>query len=508
MDRNIYWGVAGLSVWVLIIAFCNLESAPPFWWDEGWTLAAARNWIERGHYGPFLEGQPAARGMEGAFTYTVPISMAFRFFGAGVYQGRLVEVVFTLSTLVLIGYIACQFYGPKVAVASVGVLTLTPIYPGLHPVVLGRQVLGEAPAFFYLMFGYVSLLAFLPRRKAVAVTFAVLFWSLAIITKTQVLSFWAVSIIAPLSLTLVYRQWKFAWVLTVTLVFSILASELILQVWNYWIESQTVPRQSTMGMYHAVAMATSLPARLFALIVLVLFGIPSFLGLCYGVWTFIKTKRSVLDETDIVKLSLLSLATSWLAWYLLLSVGWIRYLFPASLLASIFLAKLLSDLTNNFDFVFTVRQASHVFSRFRFARVNLGALLAVLIIGTSVPRSFYMLYETYFVEADNSVKNAAQFLNRETPRDALIETYDSELFFLLDRRYHFPKDQVSVDLIRRTFLYEQDRHIDYDPLNANPDYLVVGPHSKQWRLYDEVLKTGAFRLLRSYPRYLIYERVR
>jgi hypothetical protein len=56
-----------------------------------------------------------------------------------------------------------------------------------------------------------------------------------------------------------------------------------------------------------------------------------------------------------------------------------------------------------------------------------------------------------------------------------------------------PLDQIHVELIRRTFLYDDATLIDYNPLTANPDYLVVGPHSKQWRLYDDVLKTGAFR---------------
>ena len=508
MDRSIRLAIVGISVWILIISFCNLESAPPFWWDEGWTLTAARNWIERDHYGPFLEGHPAARGMEGAFTYTVPIAIAFRVFGVGVYQGRVVEVLFTLSTLLLIGYLAWQFYGTKVAIASLAVLTLTPVYPGLHPVVLGRQVLGEMPAFFYLLLGYSCFLAFAPSRKAVAVTLSAVFWSLAIVTKTQVLSFWAVSIVTPLILTLFYKQWRLVFLLGAAFILSVAGSELLLAVWNDWMKSQTVPRVPTTGMYYAVAIADSLPARLFALIVFVLFGIPTFLGLCHGIWTFLKAEKRALDEINIIKLSLLASATSWFAWYLLLSVGWIRYLFPATFLGSIFLAKLLSDLTNGFDLALTLKQASRVFSQFQFTRRDLGALLAVLIIGTSVPRSLYMLYEVYFVQADTSVKEAARFLNSQTSNNALIETYDSELFFFLNRRYHFPRDQVSVDLIRRTFLYEQDRHINYDPLQSNPDYLVVGPQSKQWQLYDNVLKTGAFRLLRSYPRYLIYERVR
>jgi hypothetical protein len=52
-------------------------------------------------------------------------------------------------------------------------------------------------------------------------------------------------------------------------------------------------------------------------------------------------------------------------------------------------------------------------------------------------------------------------------------TYESELFLLLDRRYHYPPDPVHVELNRRTFL-QQDVPIPYDPLAADPDYLVVG----------------------------------
>jgi len=50
--------------------------------------------------------------------------------------------------------------------------------------------------------------------------------------------------------------------------------------------------------------------------------------------------------------------------------------------------------------------------------------------------------------------------------------------------------------------------IDYDPLAADPDYLVVGPYSRVWQLYDPVLAMGAFRLLHAYSRYDVYERVR
>ncbi len=102
----------------------------------------------------------------------------------------------------------------------------------------------------------------------------------------------------------------------------------------------------------------------------------------------------------------------------------------------------------------------------------------------------------------------AEFLNAHTPADALIETYDSPLLFLLDRPYHYPPDRVSVELIRTVFL-RQALQFDYDPLGQDPDYLVV----KQtfpvwWLLYEPVIQAGEFRLIQSYGRYKIYERVR
>lgn len=81
-----------------------------------------------------------------------------------------------------------------------------------------------------------------------------------------------------------------------------------------------------------------------------------------------------------------------------------------------------------------------------------------------------------------------------------------EVLFLLDRKYHYPPDQVQLDLDQRF-----QRHgiaVEYNALEADPDYLVVGPQTSLWHLYDPVLKTGTFRLLRTYKRYVLYERVR
>jgi hypothetical protein len=136
----------------------------------------------------------------------------------------------------------------------------------------------------------------------------------------------------------------------------------------------------------------------------------------------------------------------------------------------------------------------------------MGVVLVIALITTSLPRTALGLYQTYVIDADNSVQQVARFINTQTPPAALVETYDSELHFLLERPYHYPADQLHVELIRRSLF--NDVSVRYDSLIANPDYLVIGSMSKVWRLYDPVLKTGAFQLLRSFGYYEVYERVR
>ena len=54
-------------------------------------------------------------------------------------------------------------------------------------------------------------------------------------------------------------------------------------------------------------------------------------------------------DRELVRLALLVLAGGWYAWFVLLSVGVPRYLFPATFIGSIFVAALLYDLTDRFS---------------------------------------------------------------------------------------------------------------------------------------------------------------
>ena len=61
----------------IVAGLWNLSGPPP-WWDEGWTLSVARNWVERGHYGRLLDGQIAPNGLEASFWVTAPVRIPRR----------------------------------------------------------------------------------------------------------------------------------------------------------------------------------------------------------------------------------------------------------------------------------------------------------------------------------------------------------------------------------------------------------------------------------------------
>jgi len=246
-----------------------------------------------------------------------------------------------------------------------------------------------------------------------------------------------------------------------------------------------------------------------ALKMTLMFGLPTLAGLCYATWKYIKGRGQAAppSDVDVVRLSLLALAGSWFAWYLLLSVGVPRYLFPATFLGSIFVSALLRDMTGGFSLQSTIQRGGYALRHLYFDRQHANALLAIMLMAVTIPLTLLALHRYYITYNDPSALQVANFLNTRAETNSLIETYESEIHFLLDRSYHYPPDQIHVELNRRSLL-GHNVVVDYDPLAADPDYLVVGTFAHGNHLYDPVLTPKTFRLLRTYGDYEIYERMR
>ena len=89
----------------------------------------------------------------------------------------------------------------------------------------------------------------------------------------------------------------------------------------------------------------------------------------------------------------------------------------------------------------------------------------------------------------------------ELKRGRVVRIYE------FDRdRYDWETKGNKVEALRRVALH-QDVPISYNPLAVNPDYIVIGPFSQGWQVYDAALATGAFRSVYANDRYIVYERI-
>jgi 4-amino-4-deoxy-L-arabinose transferase-like glycosyltransferase len=514
-DLALRTGWRGLVAPLLALAFLALGlwnlAGPALWWDEGWTLSVARTWVERGFYGRLLDGRLAPSGLEASFPTTAPVALAFRLFGVGIWQGRLFGMLCTVAALALVYALARRLYDSKVARGTLFVLLLMSMHPQLHPLIMGRQVLAEMPMFCFLLAGYACLLrAF--RRPAWIVP-ATLCWGFALVTKAQTLPFWVVSLLVPLLVAALTRRWRMAGVLLAALVGSYAAGQLLIRLWLAMMAGHTLAGTSVTGLYDVTAFVPNAFNRLFALGNILMFGLPTALGLLYAAWRMLRDRGAWAGDAsrECVRLGVLALAGSWYAWFALLSVGVPRYFFPVTFLGSVFVSAWLSDLTGGFNVVATLDRARGLFRRGPGRRQAAGALLAILLVAVTLPITCQTLYREYILATDRSAQEVADFLNTQTQPGARIETYESELHFLLDRPYHYPPDQLHVELNRRGLLH-QEIAIQYDPLAADPDFLVIGRFARGNDLYEPAISSGAFRLLRSYGSadgsYELYERVR
>lgn len=497
-----------MTVVLVPVSTLDLEQTPPLWWDEGWTLNVAKNWVLNGWYGQTLDGEQKPPGLSAAFPVVAQVALSFRLFGVGVWQGRLPGVILIWASIFLSWSLANRLYNSRIAWIMLVLLLIMPMNDKLHPILIGRQVLGEAPMLFYLLMGYALLLLAMDKHPLLIIAATVL-WGTALRTKAQVLPFWLVSMLLPMILA-AYKRWWWQFYVLLGAIFGAWLTANALDSLQSWILSgKTAPQVALEGYYGMSALVPALHIRLWALLSALSFGIAVIAGLIYAAWRVLKNIRQEPSDksTEIVRMALWGLAASWLGWYLLLSMYWPRYLFPALFIGNLFAAALIHDLTQSFNLAYTVQHTSSLLAKGAFNRQSFGALLAVLLIAWTCGVSGLILVISHPALSSSAAQETTVYLQHLVPNQALIESYETPLFFLLDRRWHFPPDQVHVQLNRRTLL-DAGTLIDYDPLASNPDYLVVGPSAGEWRLYDSVLDGGEFIMLREHPPYTIYQRVR
>ena len=501
----------------LVLATYRLNTILPPRFDEGWSLSLARNVLELGHYGHLLLGNRIpATILNTGWPAVMPMVLSFRAFGIGIWQARLPFVLFGLGAIICLFRLITQLYGERTAIGATVLLTCLGIPPDMNHLFMSRQVLGEAPMLFFLLLGYLILLAAW-HKSLWYVTLAGLAWALALHTKPQPFPFLILSLAGPA----VWCWLKGNRRAGVRLALG-LAATLVLGQTMVWARDALigVPGPGALSGNDPYSMVRSLevlmtyvivfdaPARVRALTVVLVAGLPVAAGLAYAASRFAVEAPKTWQARDIGRVCLWVLSASWWAWYGLLSIGFARYFYPVVVLGSGFAAHWLGVLSEGFRPAAIVGQAARGLRGSPPRTRNLVSLMVVVtlpvMLALSVQSAFLALRD---YGSQGGLAEAVAFLNSETESDAIIETFDSELFFALGRAYHFPPDEVQHQLNRRNFL-GRDVRIAYDPLVADPDYLVVGPSRNIFGLYAPQVIEDNFSLVFSSPGYEIFKRVR
>ncbi|MBT3338510.1 MAG: hypothetical protein HN855_14680 [Anaerolineae bacterium] len=501
-NRIAVYVAALLGIAFVFLMWYYPSQIPRPWFDEGWTLATARNWVETGRYARLLNGTPiSATGMAWDFPVTAPVALSFRLFGFGIWQGRLPSALFTLASVFFIFLLAKKMYGEKTALVSITLIILG--FP--FSLLFGRQAIGEPAMIFYLLAGYYCFRGYLEKRSTLSLILSILLWALALTSKNQTLPFWVASMLAMIFFASLKKD-RFIFRAAASATFGTII------LWQGMLKFQHILEKDLplygapmKGLLEVTGWVPVWHLRLQALDLITIFALPLLFGLGYALFQE-KSVWQIKNETEPVfylRLAYWVFVASWLFWFATSGMPWGRYLYPAVFLGNVFVAVLILRLTDGLNFHQLISSISTMLFKRQF---KLNGLTAIIGVVSLTYIALVIIWSFKYTVLNNDVEKIAEYLNQTTPENASIETYDSELLFLVDRRFHYPPDQIQVELNKRKYLYPLTE-IPYDPMLTEPDYIVVGPYGNMWELYKTTIdQEDLWELIHETSDYKVYQR--
>lgn len=474
------WAVliaAGLAV--LFLFFFRLADYPAPWYDEGSHLHVAKNYALNGiyadyssegirYYGPAIAVGPTA---------LLPIAAVFSAFGVSIPLARVVIAIYGLLALAALYGLGRQFLGVRGALAAVALLLLS---PGVDFVYHSRTVLGEIPGIFFVAAGLWLWLKPQAHRLPVQVAVGVLL-GLACITKNQFALFILPAMLAAWIADLVWykqRGWRYF------VVPGALAG-LLFAGWTYIVlialgeqgdlaANLATLRSATAGAFFQFKLS-ALQDAVTLLIGGTMYGTMFFPALAYGVILALR-RNETGQRYGILVLFILSATALFVT-----SIGWPRYAFPAAVLTSFLVIRVLQDATSNFTFDMDAMRRLVRGETVTSAVIN---LIVIVWAFTVYLLPTYVNFSAVITKGRGDAYLAAQYLDTKVPQDALIETWEQELAVLTNHNYHYPPQIVLAHFVAQQWSGGARVRDLYDFREyGNPDYLVMGEFGKFAMLY-------------------------
>lgn len=506
-DRWQKFILGGLLLVVIFLAFTNITRFPKPWFDEGSHLHVPKTIVNHGvyadissegfrYYGPTIGVGP---------TVMLPIAAVFKTFGIGLLQARAVVAVYMLLAIFVFCRLALGLSNSiwltiaacALLLSSRSVLFLT----------YGRQVLGEVPGLFFLLAGIDLWFGKWENNSWKRLAVVGLLLGLAMITKYQYLLF---------LMPMIGIMWF------VNLIYYKTTSH-----WNFIIPGITAG--ASFAIWQAITILSLGPATAmenFAMLRASAEGAAFTFNLAHIGQNFGElTTRSVFMGAlipaivygFIVSIPRNSEAQKWgvlyllvvlnLSWYVVASIGWIRYAFLGLVLSTIFIAKLIYDSTSGFKLILEGSRGIHALrSIFDRDHAYRWALVAWLVIIVLVPMA-KNVYEIISPGPD-AAKELSQYLNENIPQDAIIETWEPEMGFFTDHNYHYPPNALLALAVNQIYAGGKPVQGSYSFVQTEkPEYLLVGEFSKWVDLYPLDQLSDQYELILSIYDYDLYKRI-
>jgi 4-amino-4-deoxy-L-arabinose transferase-like glycosyltransferase len=467
--------VALVGLLVGLLASWHLATYPTPWFDEGSNLETARNLARSGVYGlvydrmrvfdPEISTGPTVVG---------PVALTFTAFGPGLAQGRAVMVVYALLAALGLYCLASRLYGA--AVGGLAVLVLCAVERASPAVT--RDVVGEMPAVAYLFWAAVLFVSARTRGGALRYLGAGLVFGLAVLTKAQ----FGVVLPALVGVWLLTRGGAggFSGPQLALVLGGAIAPQVV------WQLTQIVILGPLGFVQHLGGQSDSLAASALVLpLSRALTGARSLLtshwgtlllaGLAYVWWT---TLRHGWRDAPAERLVLPAFASAWLAWYVGLSVGYERYTIPFFATGSLFVAVVFWDLMRRLELPDSLRRGPGWRAMLHDPLRGGLALVVAAPIVSGIASHLVVLQQP----ADLSAQRMAALIDRQVEPQATVETREWQVVFFSEH----PAFQHRGP--------------------AGAAYLLDGPLSKRYELFNTALAEDGYRRIASVGVYDLYVR--
>lgn len=483
-----------LGLMVLLLTL-KLETYPAPWFDEGYSTNTAMTLVDTGIYGTrsgdtIVEFDP---GTSTGSTVILPIALAYKLVGPGVLPARLVIVAFALVGIFALYQLTRLMYRGSAALLIVLGIMAIPLSGMSDYFSLGRQVLGEVPAFALIM---LSIWVWArqwndPKAAWNAGILGGILCGLGLIAKLQVTLAIAPAVgLITLARFILKKQGisVFAYGLMTTVMIGawMLIQRVLITPEQQAANSQMLATAVDVLFFSGLS-GRPLPNTAYPMITIMVVGL-----VITGIRIARRPAGQRLQTTaHWVEALLMITVLGAVLWYALLSSGWPRYAFFGVTIALILIGRT----------AFSVLQM--VEQRTKFQLYWLTA--ALLIVGTVVLKVAPILQDTNSQQADL----AAAYIQENIPSDARIETFEWYLDVMApDNTFEHP-NTVQQYITLKAFIETKEWPMgDYSEqvTASSPDYLVIGPFAGFTGVYPATLIESQFSEIAHVGEFFIYER--